>query len=81
MDLTGYTDEGLDKLRVDVLTEQERRTRKAAIPAQIEQLATAYVEAGGSRDDLPDVKTEPTPEPAPDEDPDVEATGPETPEQ
>ena len=59
MDLTTYDDAALDALRVEVLTEQERRANRAAIPAQIEQLATAYVEAGGSRAELPDVKADP----------------------
>lgn len=51
-DLTNYGDEALDELRVAVLTEQERRTRLAAIPAQVTALATAYLADGGDQAQL-----------------------------
>lgn len=49
LDLTLLTSEDLDALRVDVIIEQERRTSLAAIPAQINALALAYVAAGGEQ--------------------------------
>lgn len=51
-DLTTYTDEDLDQLRLDVLNERERRDRLASIPAQVTALATRYVEDGGDPADL-----------------------------
>ena len=47
MDLTEYTDEDLDALRVAVLTEQERRAVLASAPAQAEALNRRYAEAIG----------------------------------
>ena len=52
IDLTTMTDEDLDGLRVQVLTEQERRANLAQIPATIQELADKYTEGGGSRDEL-----------------------------
>lgn len=52
MDLTTYTDEGLDGLRRDVLAEQERRTKIAGIPEQIATLRGEYLAAGGDPADL-----------------------------
>ena len=51
-DLTTLADDGLDALRVDVLTEQERRANLAQIPATIQELATKYTEGGGDREEL-----------------------------
>lgn len=52
INLTIITDEELDALRIGVLTEQERRQRMAAIPAQVAELATAYRAGGGDPDVL-----------------------------
>ena len=52
MDLKKLSDEELDQLRRDVLTEQERRENLARIPAQIEELKQKYVEGGGNPKDL-----------------------------
>ena len=45
--LTAYTDDNLDALRLLVLNEQERRAKLAQIPATVGQLAEQYVSAGG----------------------------------
>ena len=47
-----FDDEQLDQLRVDVLTEQERRANLAQIPATIQELAAKYTEGGGDREEL-----------------------------
>lgn len=52
MDLKALSTEELDALRIDVLTEQERRANLAAIPEQIEQLAKVYRDGGGDEDAL-----------------------------
>lgn len=52
MDLTTYTDEGLDLLRTEVLNEQERRQRLASAPGQVQAIATRYTEDGGNPADL-----------------------------
>lgn len=52
MDLTSLTDEDLDLHRVAVITEKERRTNLAAIPAQVAQLAAAFITAGGEQAEL-----------------------------
>ncbi|SJM66791.1 hypothetical protein [Agrococcus casei] len=52
MDLRTKSDEELHQLRIDVLTEQERRHRLADIPDQIAQLAHAYEADGGDLADL-----------------------------
>lgn len=49
-DLTTLTDDQLDELRVQVLTEQERRTNLTAIPAQVADLCRTYKEGGGDPD-------------------------------
>lgn len=43
-------DEQLDTLRVDVLTEQERRSKVADLPGQLDDAAAAYQEAAGIAD-------------------------------
>lgn len=52
MDLTTYTDEDLDTLRIDVTNELERRARLAAAPEQVALIAARYVEDGGNTADL-----------------------------
>lgn len=52
MNLTTLTDDDLDALRVDVLTEQERRANMAQIPATIQELAAKYAEGGGDMQTL-----------------------------
>lgn len=47
MDPTTLTDEDLDALRVDVLTEQERRANLERIPEQVAELCRTYREGGG----------------------------------
>ena len=47
MDLTTYTDDDLDALRVQVLTEQERRATLASAPQQAAQAQQAYTAALG----------------------------------
>lgn len=59
INLPTLTDEDLDTLRIGVLTEQERRQRMAAIPAQVAALATAYRDGGGDPDVLLDAITTP----------------------
>ena len=50
MDLTTYTDEDLDALRLQVLTEQERRHFIADAPSQAVELAERYAAAIGRED-------------------------------
>ena len=52
MDFTQYDDDQLDQLRIQVLTEQERRQRVAQIPQQVADLARQFVDGGGERDEL-----------------------------
>ena len=52
MDLTTLTDAELEQHRIDVLTEIERRSNLAAIPAQVATLAAQYVAAGGEQAEL-----------------------------
>ncbi|MGO1647432.1 MAG: hypothetical protein ACTHYT_09960 [Agrococcus casei] len=52
MNLKEITDEALDALRIDVLTERERRAALAEIPAQITGLAAAFTNGGGDPADL-----------------------------
>ena len=54
VDLTIFDDEQLDQLRVDVLTEQERRANLAQIPAQVTELAKTYRAGGGDANALMD---------------------------
>ena len=53
MDLNALTDAELDDLRIEVLTEQERRGTLAQAPTQAEALATAYATAIGRKDGDP----------------------------
>lgn len=46
-DLTTLTDDDLDSLRVDVLTERERRANLAQIPEQVADLCRTYRNGGG----------------------------------
>ena len=52
MDLTTLTDEELDELRRDVLTEQERRTKIANLPDQLADMTRDALAAGCDADDL-----------------------------
>lgn len=52
MDMTTLTDDDLDALRRDVLTELERRANLAAIPDQVRALADTYTAGGGDRNAL-----------------------------
>lgn len=52
VDFSRFDDEQLDQLRVDVLTEQERRANLTQIPAQVTELAKTYRDGGGNPDDL-----------------------------
>lgn len=52
MDLTTATDAELDALRIDVLTEQERRSRAEQLPAQLADMARDAVAAGADPDAL-----------------------------
>ena len=45
-DAETWTDDDLDALRVAVLTEQERRTRVDAAPAQVANLVRSAISAG-----------------------------------
>lgn len=47
MNLRTLTSGELDALRIDVLTEQERRENLAAIPEQIKELAEKFRDGGG----------------------------------
>lgn len=49
MDLKPLTNDELEQLRIDVLTEQERRANLAAIPQQVAALAQTYAAGGGDR--------------------------------
>lgn len=57
MDLRALTEEELDALRVDVLTEQERRTNLAQIPDEIAAMAKVYRDGGGDESKLQDALT------------------------
>lgn len=52
MELEPLTDDELDTLRRDVITEQERRQAIATIPAQIVELTAKYLAGGGDPEDL-----------------------------
>ncbi|WP_058234110.1 hypothetical protein [Devriesea agamarum] len=52
MDFTNYDDEQLDALRIEVLTEQERRARANELPEQIAGLVREAVAAGAHPDAL-----------------------------
>ena len=53
MDFTTYNDEELDALRIEILTEQERRRLIADAPAQAVALADRYAAAIGRQDGDP----------------------------
>ena len=53
MDLTTLTDDDLDALRIEVLTEQERRDTLANAPTQAAALAATYAAAVGRKDGDP----------------------------
>lgn len=61
VDFSRFNDEQLDQLRVDVLTEQERRTNLAQIPAQVTELAKTYRAGGGDENALMDAIAEVAP--------------------
>lgn len=63
--LARMTDEELDAHRIAVLTEQERRANRAAIPAQVRALRDAYEAGGGDRADLAAALEEPAEEVTP----------------
>ncbi|UNX54072.1 hypothetical protein MF406_14135 [Georgenia sp. TF02-10] len=52
MDLKALTDDDLNALRVEVLTEQERRADLAGIPQQVADLTARFVAGGGDPADL-----------------------------
>lgn len=58
MDLTTMTEDDLAQMRLDVLREQERRARLAAIPEQVAAAADAWREAGRDPQELVDSITE-----------------------
>ena len=59
VDFTKFDDDQLDQLRVDVLTEQERRSHLAPIPAQVTELAKTYRAGGGDENALMDAISAP----------------------
>ena len=52
MQYTDMTDEQLEQVRLDVISEQERRQRRDMIPLQIADLAQQYRDAGGEQETL-----------------------------
>lgn len=52
MNLETLTDTELNAHRIAVITEQERRTNLAAIPAQVAMLAEQFITAGGAQAEL-----------------------------
>lgn len=52
MDLTTLTDQELDELRRDVLTEQERRTKITQLPDQLADMTRDALAAGCDPDTL-----------------------------
>lgn len=59
VDFTKYNDPQLDQLRVEVLTEQERRANLEQIPAQVTELAKTYRAGGGDENALMDAISAP----------------------
>lgn len=59
VDFSRFDDEQLDALRVDVLTEQERRTNLSQIPEQVADLAKTYRAGGGDENALMDAISAP----------------------
>lgn len=52
MELHALTDQELDQLRIEILTERERRVNLERIPEQIRDLATTYRDGGGDEEAL-----------------------------
>lgn len=52
IDFTEYSKKQLEKLRIEVITEQERRENFSAFPAQLTALADEYVRAGGTQSEV-----------------------------
>lgn len=59
VDFTKFDDAQLDQLRVEVLTEQERRANLAHIPEQVAELARTYRAGGGDENALMDAISAP----------------------
>lgn len=57
-ELDAYTDEDLDKLRVAILTEQERRERIAAAPSRLAEFTRSAIESGCDPQILVDTVTD-----------------------
>jgi len=57
-DADAWTDDDLDALRVAVATEQERRTRVTAAPAQLADLTRSAIASGCDPQALVDAVTE-----------------------
>lgn len=52
MEMKSLSDAELDQLRVEVLTEQERRKALADIPDQIRELTAKFIDGGGNPTEL-----------------------------
>ena len=52
IDLATLSDEDLDSLRTNILTEQERRQRIASTPGLVADTARRYIADGGDKADL-----------------------------
>lgn len=59
VDFIKFDDTQLDQLRINVLTEQERRANLAHIPAQVADLAKTYRAGGGDENALMDAISAP----------------------
>ena len=57
MSLRDMTDDDLDQLRRDVLTEQERRRNLATVPGTVAALSREYLDGGGDPQQLQDAIT------------------------
>jgi hypothetical protein len=49
MNVTTLTDEELDQLRVDILTEQDRRHIRATTPQTVADLTARFIADGGEK--------------------------------
>jgi hypothetical protein len=49
MDITTLTDEELDQLRIDILTEQDRRHIRASTPQVVADLTARFIADGGDK--------------------------------
>lgn len=74
VDLTTLNESDLDRLRLAVLSEQDRRYRQAMVPNQVQQMTKQFVEDGGdvalieqavSNATAPEPATTPPPMPTP----------------